>query len=67
MELKRCPFCGGREVRVGYEYNEFISVSCICDASGPRFKDRDDAINAWNTRYTDTDTEINPHMLGVGV
>lgn len=57
-ELKPCPFCGS-----GRDDNRAISIMRAglwyiycneCKASQGDYKTREDAINAWNTRYERT-------------
>lgn len=53
LELKRCPFCGSKEVfpckQVGYE--SIYSVICTeCDSEGSFSTGEDGAILAWNKR-----------------
>lgn len=51
IELKHCPFCGGKEIIIGMddEYG-YYTASCFCDAKGPYRDTKEDAIKAWNTR-----------------
>ena len=53
IKLKSCPFCGGE--RVEYEPTR-DSVYCLdCEALGPAYSSKDDAIAAWNRRGTKSD------------
>lgn len=65
--LKPCPFCGG-VARINPSYDGGALVFCTqCHCEGEFMKDRnsdypghakEQAIEAWNTRYTDdTDTD----------
>lgn len=58
MELKRCPFCGGRaEFRSlhrhdGFAYDCFVMCT-RCAATGNNYMHADDAAKAWNERVHD--------------
>ena len=51
VELKLCPFCGSKNVRVNYNSGH-IWVECVdCGCNGPRsFENREWAIEKWNRR-----------------
>lgn len=64
IELKPCPFCGGKAEKKGQSYTgeNYVFILCSrCGASGPimttkqpRIKDEDNpAIEAWNRRVTE--------------
>lgn len=48
-ELKSCPFCKSRNVRVVEGVNSYVWCR-RCDASGPLRAILEKAITAWNTR-----------------
>lgn len=55
MELKPCPFCGGKaEIKVSKKHKKFpFRVVCkrlSCAAKTARWNKLDGAINAWNRR-----------------
>ena len=51
MELKPCPFCGGRATLEG---NDYFWVECTsCDAMTRGSEDKQKAIEAWNRRAED--------------
>lgn len=55
VELKPCPFCGSKNVRVAENRMDylFIGYSVHCDGCGVETsytKDKDKAIEAWNRR-----------------
>ena len=56
MELKSCPFCGGKATTGKIEYNATYYVRCsntkICSVLPFTlgFDEIEDAINAWNKR-----------------
>lgn len=54
-ELKPCPFCGG-EAKV-IESKGLYWVACMkCCASADVIDDRDKAIEAWNRRVSDVNS-----------
>lgn len=53
IELKTCPFCGGKaEVKIiAYHYKEWHKVMCIICGAGTRlYSDEDQCIYSWNER-----------------
>ena len=55
-EMKPCPFCGSKSVRLAENTLEghFIGYSVHCNGCGVEnryTKDKEEAVNAWNTRY----------------
>lgn len=57
MELKPCPFCGGKaEIRRDHELERMyvvVCTNCPTDVGRMWFWKKQDAINAWNRRATD--------------
>lgn len=57
MELKRCPFCGGRarvEPIGRYDGCEKFKVRCVgCLAVTYNYDSYEEAVKAWNRRYGD--------------
>ena len=53
-ELKPCPFCGKKDVRLGGIDNKVrfaIWVECKnCECQGPVYFTQEQAIDAWNRR-----------------
>ncbi|GBR60811.1 hypothetical protein AA18889_2479 [Acetobacter senegalensis DSM 18889] len=48
-ELKSCPFCGGRDLKIQEPYYAFVHCD-ECGTEGP-FRDTEaEAIEKWNTR-----------------
>ena len=57
MNLKECPFCGGK-AQLNLSPNNIWWVDCkTCCASGPTNHDKEEAIILWNKRYS---TEVCP-------
>ncbi|WP_407080602.1 Lar family restriction alleviation protein [Enterobacter roggenkampii] len=53
-ELKRCPFCGSKDLRIGHVGRDWNSVTCrYCGGEGPEELGREDAISSWNRRAGD--------------
>jgi len=51
IEAEPCPFCGSKELTVAPQA-AWYAVSCEnCDAEGPESKDRQRALDLWNTRH----------------
>ena len=51
MELKPCPFCGGKATeRRAVSYPEFWVKCCVCGAEGPVRGTPESAAEAWNRR-----------------
>ena len=54
VELKPCPFCGGRVIHMtehdGCDHLEHLGRCCICSTKGPSALCRAEAIKLWNTR-----------------
>ena len=51
MELKPCPFCGGKLVTTHKMIHKRHQVMCVnCDSRGPIAEDYDFARHDWNTR-----------------
>ena len=64
-DLKTCPFCGGRPI---WEYCTEDRLDICCDTCGitfeEGFRNRKDAIEAWNRRAIDLGiTNRNDHFL----
>ena len=54
MELKPCPFCGGKDVKVDAIPSVAQFYRCErCKAKGPYWTAGEDAKEKWNTRATD--------------
>ncbi len=55
LQIKRCPFCGGRAVkRMGSDSR--YKVTCTrCFCSTPTFDSQNKALLAWNRRHDDGD------------
>ena len=51
-ELLACPnpWCGGDAAVLGYGVKHYAVTCQQCGLIGPRERDREDAISAWNTR-----------------
>lgn len=47
-KLQPCPFCGSEDIE---KRNHFITCA-VCEADGPVKGNKQDAINAWNSRVT---------------
>ncbi|MBD3400792.1 MAG: restriction alleviation protein, Lar family [Candidatus Coatesbacteria bacterium] len=48
-EVKRCPFCGSRSVRLHGQPGGDWSVECLaCNAWGPYCPSREMAVKEWN-------------------
>ncbi len=62
-EFKHCPFCGRIWMSVTAASNGQFSVSCLCGANGPKEKNKEEAIRAWNTR--DQHLLWNPFRLSI--
>jgi Lar family restriction alleviation protein len=59
MELKNCPFCGSKSVKL-ITSSIAISVICFnCGGSGAYNVDKEAAIKAWNTRATPEECNCN--------
>jgi Lar family restriction alleviation protein len=55
-EMRRCPFCGGRSVRLHGQPGDSWSVECLsCNAWGPYCPSREQAIMEWNRAPRDDD------------
>lgn len=56
-ELKPCPFCGSKNIEV-FGKDEYWTRCTECGASGPEDYNAtpEDAIRAWNQRFTSEDT-----------
>lgn len=54
-ELKPCPFCGGKAVKVVDEiFEKLCGVKCFnCDAMIDAKFDFDEAVKRWNRRVTE--------------
>ena len=50
MELKPCPFCGNKHVRIVDNHGWWCTCDS-CDSLGPFKASIEEAITAWNTRY----------------
>jgi len=54
VKIKKCPFCGGGEQHASAiawtGYNHTYVKCSYCDAKTRRFKNPEDAIDAWNRR-----------------
>ncbi len=59
LELKPCPFCGGKPYLQanGRDQKPYWEVVCdnACDFTGPAKWEKDEAVSAWNTRAIATD------------
>ena len=68
-ELKPCPFCGGKKIRVyGKENFRTCSpwVQCeSCLASTSAEDTEKEAIEAWNRRESDVDTALKQPQNGI--
>lgn len=58
-ELKPCPFCGGEAVMWEHkhlQYNEYrvCCIKCHINQAGMYYFVREDAVNDWNRRVSDT-------------
>lgn len=55
IKLKPCPFCGGKADILGEnKYLPGTIVHCTeCQVETPMYKNREDAIKAWNRRVQD--------------
>lgn len=53
-ELKPCPFCGSKDLRISHVGRDWNSVICRdCGGEGPEELGREDAISSWNRRAGD--------------
>lgn len=55
VELKRCPFCGGRAVtmeRINGPAKYWVGNCLPCDAEGPPCETEGGAQRGWNERFT---------------
>ncbi len=51
IELKPCPFCGGKNVCLTEHAAVIVFVQCDdCCATFPHFDSKEEAIEAWNRR-----------------
>lgn len=55
MELKPCPFCGGKaEIKVSKKHKKFpfrvVCMRAACSSKTARWNQLDGAVNAWNRR-----------------
>lgn len=54
-DLKRCPFCGSKDIRVWMKYESFFVQCEDCSALVPDPNTteytQEEAIEAWNRRY----------------
>lgn len=74
MEIKSCPFCGGKAYLEDLHSQTFVAVQCNdCNALGRASEFVNKAIDFWNTRHNSHDNmitaianflEINRHRLG---
>lgn len=56
VELKKCPFCGGTNLRVKPVWKTYRFVACQdCKAGGPVAKTDERAIELWNERSRSAD------------
>ena len=76
MELKRCPFCGGKAERVSVKQHEYYVHSVMCNdckscssievSIKPRLRDSDNtAVINWNTRkpIDEIITKLESHFM----
>jgi Lar family restriction alleviation protein len=69
-KIEPCPFCKlDKHVRLNRSRSDygFFAVRCgECDAEGPCFKNKEDAINAWNlvSSHVQNYLEMNPRADG---
>ncbi len=50
MKLKRCPFCGSKDLSIMGKVSVYI-ICNTCASSTGRYTDEESIIQAWNTRY----------------
>ena len=46
--MKPCPACGGTKLTFAFGGNRVVCANWDCQLTGPRKKEREDAIAAWN-------------------
>ena len=60
-KLKRCPFCGGSDIRIEKIYDYYEVLCCDCLSRTEEYSTNEEAIEAWNNRpspwHTGTPTE----------
>ena len=54
VELKPCPFCGGKAEMLNYSDNEWLVHCTVCDGMVERWRETEhEAIEQWNRRAND--------------